>query len=103
MCAGEGGALFPVCSAGCPDRSYFLAAQPKPTAATEVAVTVTESKNAEDALRASETRYRRLFESAKDGILILDADTGKVVDANPFLISLLGYSHAEFLGKNVWD
>jgi two-component system cell cycle sensor histidine kinase/response regulator CckA len=103
MCAGDRGASFPVCSAGYPDRSYFLAAQPKPTAATEVAVTVTESKNAEEALRASETRYRRLFESAKDGILILDFDTGKVVDANPFLISLLGYSHAEFLGKNVWD
>ena len=66
-------------------------------------MTVTEPKKPDDDLHASETRYRRLFESAKDGILILDADTGKVVDANPFLISLLGYSHAEFLGKNVWD
>ena len=62
-----------------------------------------ERKKAEDDLRASETRYRRLFESAKDGILILDADTGQVVDANPFLISLLGYSHADFLGKALWD
>jgi two-component system cell cycle sensor histidine kinase/response regulator CckA len=71
--------------------------------AVDLAMTVTELKQAEDDLRASETRYRRLFESAKDGILILDADTGQVVDANPFLISLLGYSHADFLGKNVWD
>jgi PAS domain S-box-containing protein len=67
------------------------------------AVTDAECKRAEDDLRASETRYRRLFESAKDGILILDADTGQVVDANPFLISLLGYSHADFLGKTLWD
>ena len=54
-------------------------------------------------LRASEVRYRRLFESAQDGILILDAQTGMVVDVNPFLINLLGYSHSDFLGKNVWE
>jgi PAS domain S-box-containing protein len=69
----------------------------------EFAVTVAERKKAEENLSASETRYRRLFESAKDGILILDADTGQVVDVNPFLVSLLGYSHADFLGKSVWD
>jgi len=68
-----------------------------------VAVTATERNKAEIDFRASETRYRRLFESAKDGILILDAETGQVVDVNPFLISLLGYSHEDFLGKNVWD
>jgi len=57
----------------------------------------------EDALRESEKRYRRLFESAKDGILILDADSGKVVDVNPFLSQLLGYSHDTFLGKHLWE
>jgi PAS domain S-box-containing protein len=55
------------------------------------------------ALAASELRYRRLFESAKDGILILDADTGKIVDVNPFLTNLLSYSRDEFLGKRVWE
>jgi PAS domain S-box-containing protein len=55
------------------------------------------------ALRASELRYRRLFETAKDGILILDAVTAMVVDVNPFLIALLGYSHEQFLGKAVWE
>jgi len=55
------------------------------------------------ALAASELRYRRLFESAQDGILILDAETGMVVDVNPFLTALLGYSHTEFLGKKVWE
>jgi len=42
-------------------------------------------------LRASELRYRRLFETAEDGILILDAETGMINDVNPFLIKLLGY------------
>jgi len=54
-------------------------------------------------LEASEIRYRRLFESAKDGILILDADTGKVVDINPFMIELLGYSREIFFGKTLWE
>ncbi len=54
-------------------------------------------------LEESETRYRRLFETAQDGILILDASTGKITDVNPFLITMLGYSHAEFLGKKLWE
>jgi PAS domain S-box-containing protein len=54
-------------------------------------------------LRASELRYRRLFESARDGILILDAETGQVVDANPFLTELLGLSRADFLGRKLWE
>ncbi len=60
-------------------------------------------KLTEVAMRDSEIRYRRLFESAKDGILILDARTGKVIDANPFMTALLGYSHEEFLGKELWE
>ncbi len=52
------------------------------------------------ALRVSESRYRRLFETAQDGILLLNADTAQIEDVNPFLIEMLGYSHAEFLGKN---
>src|SRR5450759_3268487 len=63
----------------------------------------TERKQAVEVLRDSETRYRRLFESAKDGILILDAVTGMVVDVNPFLIKLLGFSRENFLGKQLWD
>ena len=55
------------------------------------------------AILASELRYRRLFETAQDGILILDADTGQVVDANPFMKHLLGYSQEEFLGRKLWE
>ena len=55
------------------------------------------------ALRVSEARYRRLFEAAQDGILLLNADTAQIEDVNPFLIDMLGYSHAEFLGKKIWE
>ncbi len=54
-------------------------------------------------LQASELRYRRLFETAKDGILILDEKTGAITDVNPFLISLLGYSHDELIGVPLWE
>ena len=57
----------------------------------------------EEALKISETRYRRLFETAQDGILILDAETGQIADVNPFLVEMLGYSHADFLGKKLWE
>jgi len=48
-------------------------------------------------------RYRRLFETAQDGILILDAETGQISDVNPFLVEMLGYSHEDFLGKKLWE
>jgi PAS domain S-box-containing protein len=53
--------------------------------------------------KASETRYRRLFESAKDGILILNAEAGLVIDVNPFMIEMLGYAREDFIGKHLWD
>ena len=54
-------------------------------------------------LQMYEKRYHRLFETAKDGILILNADNGMITDVNPFLIELLGYSRDEFLEKKIWD
>jgi two-component system, cell cycle sensor histidine kinase and response regulator CckA len=62
-----------------------------------------ERRRVQHDLEASETRYRRLFESAKDGILILNAETGEVVDINPWMIELLGYPHEMFLGKCLWE
>lgn len=64
---------------------------------------VNQHKKAPEDLQASETRYRRLFESARDGILILDATTRKITDANPFMVELMGYSRDEFLGKELWE
>ena len=55
------------------------------------------------ALRTSELRYRRLFESAQDGILILDGETGEIIDANPFLLDLLNYQFREIIGLKLWE
>jgi PAS domain S-box-containing protein len=55
------------------------------------------------ALRISEVRYRRLFEAARDGILLLNAETAQIEDVNPYLIEMLGYTHAEFLGRKLWE
>ena len=54
-------------------------------------------------LELSELRYRRLFEAAQDGILILDARTGAIADVNPYLINMLGYSRDEFVKKKLWE
>jgi PAS domain S-box-containing protein len=62
-----------------------------------------ERERAEEALSASEAKYRRLFETARDGILILDGYSGLITDVNPFLISLLDYPREEFIGKTLWD
>jgi PAS domain S-box-containing protein len=51
----------------------------------------------------SELRYRRLFEAAQDGILILDARSGMIEDVNPYLIKMLGYSREEFVKKTLWE
>jgi PAS domain S-box-containing protein len=64
---------------------------------------VTESRRTAHALAVSESRYRRLFETAQDGILIVDAETRRAFDANPFLTALLGYSHDELVGKELWE
>jgi len=65
--------------------------------------TSTAAERAPEGVRTSEIRYRRLFESARDGILILDAVTLQITDVNPFMIDLLGYSREEFLGKELWE
>lgn len=54
-------------------------------------------------LRVSESRYRRLFETARDGILLLNAETAQIEEVNPYLIEMLGYSHKAFLGKKLWE
>jgi len=64
---------------------------------------ITDRKRAEIAMKDSEVQYRRLFETAQDAILMIDARTGKITDANPFIEQLLGYSHAEFVGRQLWE
>jgi len=62
-----------------------------------------EQKAGVQRLMKSELRYRRLFESAQDGILILDAGSGAISDVNPYLIDMLGYSREEFIEKKLWE
>jgi PAS domain S-box-containing protein len=78
-------------------ESHLLAAVPAETNNN------LEPRGPLEGLRTSEIRYRRLFEAARDGILILDAVTLKITDVNPFMTEFLGYSRAEFLGKELWE
>jgi len=64
---------------------------------------ITYRKLVEEAIQSSELRYRRLFESAHDGILILNADSGQIVDVNPYLIELLGIPKEKLLGQELWE
>ncbi len=64
---------------------------------------ITERTLAKQAQKDSEIRFRRLFESAKDGVLILDAESGKITDANPFMCGLTGMERGEMLGKELHE
>jgi diguanylate cyclase (GGDEF)-like protein/PAS domain S-box-containing protein len=56
-----------------------------------------------DELKISEMKFRRLFETAQDGILLLDANTGEITDANPFILRTLGFSQSEVIGLKLWE
>ena len=68
-----------------------------------VLVDISEAKRISDALRTSEIRYRRLFESAHDGVLLVDVESRQITDANPMVSRLLGFSHAQLVGKAFRD
>lgn len=80
---------------------------PVPLPATDVRARkpsdLSEPRQTREGLRTSEIRYRRLFEAARDGILILNATTLEITDVNPFMTELLGYSSDDFLGKELWE
>ena len=64
---------------------------------------ISDRTTAENKLRVSEIRYRRLFEAAQDGVLLLDPGTCKITDANPFMTTLLDYSHDQLVGKQLFE
>ncbi len=92
-------------SKGHPDRFVNIRAQLSPDG-QECSLSVTDiscRKHNEDALRVSEIRYRRLFEAAHDGVLLMDPATRKITDANPFMTKLLGYPRAKLVGKELFE
>ena len=78
-------------------------AENRVTGASTIAHDITDRKQLEEQLKTSESRYRRFFEAIRDGILILDAETGTILNVNPFLVELLGFTHEQFLGKKLWE
>jgi PAS domain S-box-containing protein len=70
---------------------------------TRLRAEIAERLEIEQRLSTSETRYRRLFEETHDGVLILDAKTRKILDANPFIMKLLEYTRSELVGKELWE
>ncbi len=75
----------------------------QPTSILGVIRDITEHKIIEAKMEASEERYRRLFETAQDGVFLIDFKTGMILDVNPFLIKMLGYSKKDFLKKYLWQ
>ncbi len=71
--------------------------------ASKVGHDITARRQAEDKVRISEIRYRRLFEAAHDGVLLLDPGTRKITEANPFMTKLLGYSRDQLIGKELFE
>ncbi len=58
---------------------------------------------AEHELKKSELKYRRLFQTAQDAILILDGESGEIIDANKFILDMLGYPLDYFVGRYLWE
>lgn len=68
-----------------------------------VVTDVTERAEIEARMHVSEVRYRRLFEAAHDGVLLMDPATRKITDANPFMTTLLDYTHDQLVGKELYE
>jgi PAS domain S-box-containing protein len=101
----KGTAEFTLVRRGQPLRSVSIEAQRSPSGreCSAVVVDITERSQAVEKVRVSEIRYRRLFEAAHDGVLLLDPSTRKITDANPFMTTLLGYPHAQLVGKELFE
>ncbi len=96
---------FEISIPGRPSRSVNIEAQrlQNQLACRAVLVDTTDRKADEDRVRVSEIRYRRLFEAAQDGILIVDPETRKITDANPFMTTLLGHTRDELVGRELFE
>ncbi|MHB9074214.1 MAG: diguanylate cyclase [Desulfobaccales bacterium] len=50
---------------------------------------------------ASESRFRAMFDAAPEAVFVLDAETGTIIDANPFMARWLGYYLKELVGLEI--
>ena len=64
---------------------------------------ITKRKQAEAELRASEARYRRIFETAREGIWILDGESGEILDVNTYLVDMLVLPREQLVGRRPWE
>ena len=96
---------FELLSQGQPPRTVKIEAQCLPSGheCRAAVFDITERKQAEDRVRVSEVRYRRLFESAHDGVILIDPGTRKITDTNPFMTKLLGYPQDQLVGKELFE
>ncbi len=85
------------------DGRFFLAQDGTPLGFVSKCVDIDKEKKMEIKLHFAETKYRRLFEAANDGIIILNFYTGEITDINPYLVDLLEYKEEELLGKKLWE
>lgn len=96
---------FVLLNPGQPPRAVNIEAHRSPNGREcRVAVMdITERKQVEETVRISEVRYRRLFEAAHDGVLLLDSVSRKIIDANPFMTRLLDYPQEQLVGKELFE
>ncbi|MGA2671900.1 MAG: ATP-binding protein [Terracidiphilus sp.] len=90
-------------SSSIPSGAEFVALASAPGPSSDASSSPIERISSEDKSDSSEAKYRRLFETAQDGMLILDAHTGAITNVNSFLAELLDYSRVELLGKTLWE
>jgi PAS domain S-box-containing protein len=64
---------------------------------------ITDIRKKENELKEHDARFRLLFETAHDGLLLIDYNSGQIVDSNPAITHILGYSHEDFKGKSLQD
>lgn len=84
-------------------RTYSMWIRPYRTSDNRIDGVVLALMDITDRKRTAEARYRRLFEASKDGIVVADAGTGEIVDINPFITKLFGYTRAQLIGTKFWE
>jgi two-component system CheB/CheR fusion protein len=84
-------------------RTYLMSIRPYRTGDNKIDGAVMTLFDVTERKQSAEIRYRRLFESAKDGIVILDNATGEILDVNPFVLNFFGFDRGELMGHRFWE